>query len=75
MEKLNEEIKSATVSKSRRKDSDASEPEKLHMLPEELRNSFRSKKDLYDWFTFHLQIVLPPIKECRMSKFTTSIHR
>ena len=54
MQEQHEEIKQATAMKQRRKDSDASEPHKFHMLPEELRNSFRSKKDLYDYFTFHL---------------------
>jgi hypothetical protein len=50
--------------KRRRPDSDAVEPEMHHVLPETLTSSFRSKKDLYDWFSLHLQLVLPPLKEC-----------
>ena len=40
-----------------------------YMHPRELVGSFRSKEDIYKWFTEHEQMVLPPMKECRMSKY------
>ena len=60
--------------KSRVRDSFVEEPEMHKVLPESLTASFRSKKDLYDWFTLHLQLVLPPYKECRVSKPPTPNH-
>lgn len=34
-----------------------------------LEGNFRSKADLYEWFSCHLQFVLPPFTECKGSKF------
>jgi len=36
----------------------------------EMRSKLRSKEDIYCWLSEHMQLLLPPYRECSMSKMS-----
>lgn len=60
-------IESASL-KMKRKQPEESDEELLHVEAMSLTGAIRSKKDVYEFFSFKCQYHLPPFKECSVGK-------
>ena len=64
MEKSVNPIQTQQTKKRTFKEREEEEKQEYNLHARELIGSFRSKDDLYEWFTVHKQYVLPPKREC-----------
>ena len=64
MKKFVNHIEKQHVKKRTFKEREEEEKQECNLHARELIGSFRSKDDLYEWFTVHEQYVLPPKREC-----------